>query len=95
MFEFNNMFIHMRYVSDSYVHENSLIKYSTFILGIQTLTVKNKFEMKMAACMIIVVVVVVVVVVVGQTVGPISSKMLAYDCLYTLELCTASMIATS
>ena len=37
----------------------------------------------------------VVVVVVGQTVGPISSKMLAYDCLYTLELCTASMIATS
>ena len=37
----------------------------------------------------------VVVVVLGQTVGPISSKMLAYDCLYTLELCTASMIATS
>ena len=42
-----------------------------------------------------VVVVVVVVVVVGQTVGSISSKTLAYDCLYTLELCTASMIATS
>ena len=40
-------------------------------------------------------VVVVVVVVVGQTVGSISSKTLAYDCLYTLELCTASMIATS
>ena len=38
---------------------------------------------------------VVVVVVVGQTVGSISSKTLAYDCLYTLELCTASMIATS
>ena len=35
----------------------------------------------------------VVVVVVGQTVGPISSKMLAYDSLYTLELCKASMIA--
>ena len=40
-------------------------------------------------------VVVVVVVVVGQTVGSISSKTLAYDCLCTLELCTASMIATS
>ena len=39
-----------------------------------------------------VVVVVVVVVVVGQTVGSISSKTLAYDCLYTLELCTASLI---
>ena len=39
--------------------------------------------------------VVVVVVVVGQTVGSISSKTLAYDCLYTLELCTVSMIATS
>ena len=35
------------------------------------------------------------VVVVGQTVGSISSKTLAYDCLYTLELCTASMIAPS
>ena len=35
------------------------------------------------------------VVVVGQTVGSISSKTLAYDCFYTLELCTASMIATS
>ena len=43
----------------------------------------------------IAVVVVVVVVVVGQTVGPISSKTLAYYYLYTLELCTASMIATS
>ena len=32
--------------------------------------------------------------VVGQTVGSISSKTLAYDCLYTLELFTASMIAT-
>ena len=43
-----------------------------------------------------IVVVVVVVVVVGQTVGSISSRTLAYDCLYTLELlCTASMIATS
>ena len=39
--------------------------------------------------------VVVVVVVVGQTVGSISNKALAYDYLYTLELCTASMIATS
>ena len=35
-----------------------------------------------------------VVVVVGQTVWSISSKTLAYDCLYTLALCTASMIAT-
>ena len=35
-----------------------------------------------------------IVVVVGQTVGSISSKMLAYDCLYTLELCTASMISS-
>ena len=43
----------------------------------------------------LVVVVVVVVIVVGQTVGSISSKTLAYDCLYTLELCTASIIATS
>ena len=42
-----------------------------------------------------IVVVVVVVVVVGQTVGSIASKTLAYDCLCTLELCTASMIATS
>ena len=42
-----------------------------------------------------VVVVVVVVVVIGQTVGSISSRTLAYDCLCTLELCTASMIATS
>ena len=41
------------------------------------------------------IVVVVVVVVVGQTVGSISSKTLAYDCLYTLELCTVSLIATS
>ena len=37
----------------------------------------------------------IVVVVVGQTVGSISSKTLAYDCLHTLELCTASLIATS
>ena len=44
---------------------------------------------------VFVVVVVAVVVVVGQTVGSISSKTLAYDCLYTLELCTASLIATS
>ena len=47
------------------------------------------------AVRIVLVEVVVVVVVVGQTVGSISSKTLAYDCLYTLELCTASMIATS
>ena len=40
-------------------------------------------------------VVVVVVLAVGQTVGSISRNKLAYDCLYTLELCTASMIATS
>ena len=40
-------------------------------------------------------VIVVVVVVVGQTVGSISTKTLAYDCLYTLELCPASLIATS
>ena len=40
-------------------------------------------------------IVVVVVAVVGQTVGSISSRTLAYDCLCTLELCTASMIATS
>ena len=39
--------------------------------------------------------VVVVVVVVGQTVGSISSKTLAYDCLCTLELCMASLIDTS
>ena len=38
---------------------------------------------------------VVVAVVVGQTVGSISSRTQAYDCLCTLELCTASMIATS
>ena len=38
---------------------------------------------------------IVVVVVVGQTVGSISSRTLAFDCLCTLELCTASMIATS
>ena len=43
----------------------------------------------------LIVVVVVVVVVVGQTVGSISSRTLAYDCLCTLKLCTASMIATS
>ena len=40
-------------------------------------------------------IVVVVVVVVGQTVWSISSRTLAYDCLCTRELCTASMIATS
>ena len=39
--------------------------------------------------------VVVVVVVAGQTIGSISSRTLAYDCLCTLALCTASMIATS
>ena len=33
--------------------------------------------------------VVVVVVVIGQTVGSIFSRTLAYDCLCTLELCTA------
>ena len=38
---------------------------------------------------------IIIVVVLGQTVGSISSKTLAYDCLYTLELCTASLIATS
>ena len=43
----------------------------------------------------VVVVAVGVVVVVGQTFGSISSKALAYGCLCTLELCTASMIATS
>ena len=43
----------------------------------------------------VVVVVVVLVVVVRKIVGSISSKKLAYDCLCTLELCTASMIATS
>ena len=48
-----------------------------------------------AMALLHVVVVVVVVVVVGETVGSISSKTLAYDCLYALELCTASMIATS
>ena len=48
-----------------------------------------------AVVVVVVVVAVVVVVVVGQTVGSISSKMLAYDCLYTLELCTASMIAAT
>ena len=41
----------------------------------------------------LIVVVVVAVVVIGQTVGSISSRTLAYDCLCTLELCTASMIA--
>ena len=56
---------------------------------IQTIQPKKCFEMDQW------VVVVVVVVVVGQTVGSISSKTLAYDCLCTLELCTASMIATS
>ena len=35
------------------------------------------------------------IVIVGQTVMSISSKTLAYDCLSSLELCTASMIATS
>ena len=44
---------------------------------------------------VVVVVVVVIVVVVGQIVGSISSRTLAYDCFCTLELCTASMIATS
>ena len=33
---------------------------------------------------------VVVIVVVGQIVGFISSKMLAYDCLCTLEVCRTS-----
>ena len=36
-----------------------------------------------------------IVVVVRQAVGSIFSKTLAYDSLCTLELCTASMIATS
>ena len=49
----------------------------------------------LVALALVVIVVVVVVVVVGQTVGSISSRTLAYDCLCTLELCTASMIATS
>ena len=39
----------------------------------------------------ILLVVVVVVVVIGQTVGSISSSTLAYDCLCTLELCTAGV----
>ena len=43
----------------------------------------------------VVVVVVVVLILVGQTVGPISSKTLENDYLCTLELWTASMIATS
>ena len=38
------------------------------------------------------VVLVGVVVVVGQTVGSISRKTLAYDCLCTLKLCMASKI---
>ena len=41
------------------------------------------------------VLIVVVAAVVGQNVGYISSKTLANDCLCTLELCTASIIATS
>ena len=44
---------------------------------------------------VVVVVVVIVVVVVVQTVGSISSKTLAYDCLCTLEVCMTSMISTS
>ena len=36
-----------------------------------------------------------VVVIVGHTVGSISSKTLTYDFLWTLELCTASIIVTS
>ena len=36
-----------------------------------------------------------VIVVVEQTIGSISSKTLANNCFYTLELCTVSMIATS
>ena len=38
--------------------------------------------------------VLVVVVIVGQTIGSISSETLAYDCLCTVESCTASMIAS-
>ena len=38
--------------------------------------------------------IIVVVILVGQTVGSVSSKTLAYECLYILELCTLSMIAT-
>ena len=56
---------------------------------------RRAVEVVVVVVVVVVLVVVVVVVVVGQTVGSISSKTLAYDCLYTLELCTASMIATS
>ena len=58
-------------------------------------TVRQKCTIAYCKIVYLVVVVVVVVVVIGQTVGSISSKMLAYDCLYTLKLCTASTIATS
>ena len=43
--------------------------------------------MKLNASKTKTVIVVVVVVVIGQTVGSISSRTLAYDCLCTLELC--------
>ena len=65
----------------------------------------SKWVCQLITCIVVVVVVVVVIVVVivvlvvavvvGQTVGSISSKTLVYDCLYTIELCTASMISTS
>ena len=54
-----------------------------------------KLLVVLVVVVIVVAVAVVVVVVVRQTVGSISIKTLAYDCFYTLALCTASMIATS
>ena len=66
--------------------------------NLANLIINNLFELnasKTKTMIVVEVVVVVVVVVVGQIVESISSKTLAYDCLYTFELCTASMIATS
>ena len=46
-------------------------------------------------CLQMIDIVVVAVSVVGQTIGSINSKTLAYDCLRNLELCTASMTSNS
>ena len=75
---------------------NHVILYSVLInekLNLEIICQKN--IILLAGIKISSLVEVVVVVVVGRTVGSISSKTLAYDCLCTLELCTTSMIATS
>ena len=72
-----------------------MISYNELSITLSTLWLYAVLLQSCVVVVVVVVVVIVVVVIVGQTVSSISSKTLAYGCLCPLELCSASMIATS